>query len=1147
MRLKLFHVINLVTLCSVVQSKLTLKQVVILNRHSLRTPLSKNLNQVSPKVWPKWTDKPGYLTAKGSRLAGYMGTYFAAWLKKEGVLPTKCPTEDDLYVYSNTMERTLSSAQSFIEKGFPNCKIEVHHININIPDPLFTPIIHNTSAAFREDALDEMQDVLNTVHLNQAYDAISTILDYKNSRFCKVDKKCDLVRDKNRKNITPGHKPGLAGPLKICNEVIDAFLMQNYEGFPTKDVAWGQLADASAWQTVMTLNRAYHNVTYNTSLVAKDVSEPLVKYISNIFLKDDNKPKVTLLVGHDANLYTVFRTLGVKAYTLQKQNEITPVGSAVVFQKWRDDEAKKAYLKIDYVYQSTDQLRHSTILSLETPPMVKTLELKKCKIDKNGLCSWEDFQKFLTNLLYELRNELVHLIVNDYIYVDDALITLRKTPFDIEIIIPYHFPLESRPDTMEHLLQTMWSDAYRRKTCPKKVEPESHSEGGLFGDDSEAQLRQRVKESSVEVIQEESVHTIIPEEFIQSNIIQKHERFRKVMELKRLHAKEVKRDIKLGLLPDPFRERPLFEDENNKMYERKRNIRQKINEVYLKEMEREKTRLIVYKKDNQIDDITDHVRAWFREWFYGYGFFPTYPYEVEGGTIMVIRGAYPTIQEKVIEDEKYLAATKGKTKEMLNAEKKQAKADALLKAQAAKEQEKKEAEALFKLRCSPLSDPGYQIQTSGVTGQVIEALQKYRASWSIYDTLPPDQSADTIYGFMKPFLTEDLMSHMHAECRLYVDELMKLDLKLLIKAHQQMYKAVGWKYPKLRPRPKPRVPPVPKPLKIKDDLLQGLEEVFDLGIITKPKSKLKEIYGDYNYAAYDFNLRDPDAKFPSPGYADVRRRLKLSCVFGSGIEPGATRNKAVMILGPVRNGKSFLVDAVAGEMNAVKIDITPEVFSAVVDKPLKVLPQVFIAARVFQPSVIYMRNIERVFCKKVQPQDKYLNATQLKTLLPKLVKQIVPEDKVIFIATCSDPFVAQAKPLVSMFSEIILVPRTDYASLRSFFYYKFQGIRSMPRDYCVQALAQVLQGYGFGAVIELYDKVMTADRIVRLNITPLSPAEFLQPLFEMEIESISLEDYQEYVNFFIQNSPLSKERAEFETINVYRAVVYKKLAKDKKK
>ncbi|CAG4978272.1 unnamed protein product [Colias eurytheme] len=791
----------------------------------------------------------------------------------------------------------------------------------------------------------------------------------------------------------------------------------------------------------------------------------------------------------------------------------------------------------------------------------------------------------LMKRMYELRNELVNLIVNDYIYVDQALINTRRTPFDIQIVIPYHLPLESREDSMEQLLQRMWADAIERKKAPPNKTPVTPN---VFDGDFPVEDIAPNFISEQQICKDESVHTVYSEEYLQAVIIQTHERYRqfyvedfkskcrrrrlyfadsaqeapfylkraaamliqkvyrKYMHIKRQRILEYRRDVLLGLVPDPFQPHMSFEEENNKMYERKRNICMKIKETYMKDFNQEKTRLLVFKKDNQIDDITEQIQTWFKEWYYGYGFFPDYPYEIEGGTVMVIRGDYPTIDEKVEEDEKYNASVKGKTKEMLKAEKKQAKIDALLKEEADREQKKKEEEQLFKLRCNPQSDPGYKPMTSQYMGDVVEALQKYQAAWSIYDDFPPSQNPDAFFGYMQVIMTEDIMDQMHVDCRKYVDELMRLDLKLLIKAQQQMYKAVGWKFPKLRARKKPKPPAVPKPLKIDDNMLEGFEALFDHDLISKPTCKIRDIVGDLKYGVYEFNVKDPDAKFPTPGYGDIRRRLTLSCVFGCGT-PGAVRNKAVMLLGPARNGKSFLVDAVCGELNAVKIDITPEVFSAQFDRPSKVLTDVFLAARVFQPAVIYMRNIERVFCKKVAPEDKYLQAKTLKASLTKLLKQMSPDDKIIFIATCSNPMSAQAKPMVSIFNEVILVPRTDYNSLRLFFYERFQKIRSMPRDYCVQALAQVLQGYGFGLIMELYDTVINAERIVRLNVTPLTAMEFLGPLIEMGVEATSEAEYQEYVNFFITNSPLATKRQKYEIMNQVRAAFYEKMEKKKEK
>ncbi|XP_038219808.1 uncharacterized protein LOC119838071 [Zerene cesonia] len=1042
-----------------------LEKVVLLSRHNLRTPLSKSLKKLTPQTWPQWKESPGYLTEKGFILEGYMGTFFYNWLSKEGLLSTSCPDENQFYVYANNVQRTMASAQAFVTNAFPTCNVSVHHSKDSY-DPIFSPYIHNDTEIFKKLALNEMNAILQNLDLKSAYKSLEHILNYQSSDLCKLEKKCNMQSEENIINITVGAKPLLKGPLKLGNEAIDAFFMEYYSGFSLDRVAWGQLLHTNEWQRILPILQSYHNVIFNTSIVAKDISFPLLKYMAHILTKDD--PKITLLMGHDANINVVLNTMEFKPFVLDHEFVNTPIGGKMVFQKWFDTHNKEYLLKIQYVYQSAEQLRNATVLNDENPPRFTVLELKKCPVNEDGFCSWDLFVDFLKSIdiekaakgfwikdrrvppeilgttyaeycdlinrmydaylnsvhlqrapyiiaiinvlmkrMYELRNELVNLIVNDYIYVDQALINTRRTPFDIQIVIPYHLPLECREDSMEQLLQKMWTDAIERKKAPPNKAPVSPN---VFDGDFPIEDCAPTFISEQLVLKDESIHTIYSEEFLQALIIQRQERYRqffvedfrskcrrrrlyfadstqeapiylkraaamliqkvyrKYMDIKRQRILEHRRDVLLGLVPDPFQAHLNFEEENNLMYERKRNIRIKIREAYMKDFNQEQTRIVVFKRDNQIDDITDQIRTWFKEWYYGYGFFPDYPYEIEGGTVMVIRGDYPSIAEKVEEDEKYNASVKGKTKEMLKAEKKQAKLDALLKEEADREQKKKEEEQLFKLKCNPQSDPGYMPQTSQHMGEIVEALQRYQAAWSIYDDFPPSQCPDAFFGYMETIMTEDVMGKLHVDCRKYVDELMRLDLKLLIKAQQQMYKDVGWKFPKLRARKKPKAPAVPKPLKIDSALMEGFEALFDHDLISKPTCKIKDIVGDMKYGVYECNLKDPDAR-----------------------------------------------------------------------------------------------------------------------------------------------------------------------------------IRSMPRDYCVQALAQVLQGYGFGLITELFDKVMNAERVVRLNVTPLSAAEFLGPLIEMGVEATSEADYQEYVNFFITNSPLATKRQKYEVMNQVRAAFYEKMEKKKEK
>ncbi|XP_013146667.1 PREDICTED: glucose-1-phosphatase-like [Papilio polytes] len=319
------------------------------------------------------------------------------WLQKEGLLESSCPTEDLFYAYANAKQRTKASAMSFVEKAFPNCNIKVHFKGES--DPVFNPVIHNTTAHFRNIAFKEMEARLKDLTLNNSLLFIENILDYRDSKQCKVKKECDLCADENSIDLNVGYKPNVLGPLKVAKSVIDSFVMSYYEGFPMKDVAWDLINDDTQWQLVMAISRGYHDVIFNTTLVAKDIASPLIKYISDVFMNKKGNPKVTLVMGHDANILTVLNSMNFKAFNLHDQFEKSPVGGKLVFQKWYNPDSEKNFLKVNYVYQSTDQLRDGSDLTIESPPQFIQLELNDCKVDKSGFCPWDDFIMFLKTLL----------------------------------------------------------------------------------------------------------------------------------------------------------------------------------------------------------------------------------------------------------------------------------------------------------------------------------------------------------------------------------------------------------------------------------------------------------------------------------------------------------------------------------------------------------------------------------------------------------------------------------------------------------------------------------------------------------------------------------------------------------------------------
>jgi glucose-1-phosphatase len=343
------------------------------------------------------------LTTKGGVLEVYMGHYFNAWLKQTGVLPQEgCPTAGSVYVYANSLQRTVATAQFFTNGAFPGCDISVHHQDkMGEMDPTFNPIITDNSDAFNQQALGAMNKELASLKLDAAYKQLAKIIDYQDSSSCKTDKHCDLTKEASKMSAVPGKEPGVAGPLRVGNSLVDAFMLQYYEGFPMKDVAWGKITTPQQWKQLAQLKDGYQDSLFTSPVVAQNVAKPLLTYINGALIgeRKPDSPKVTVLVGHDSNIASLLSAMEFQPYQLPHQYEKTPIGGKLVFQRWHDKKNDRDLLKIEYVYQSTDQLRNASPLTLKTPPQRVTLALKGCPVDKQGYCAWSDFEKTMKGIL----------------------------------------------------------------------------------------------------------------------------------------------------------------------------------------------------------------------------------------------------------------------------------------------------------------------------------------------------------------------------------------------------------------------------------------------------------------------------------------------------------------------------------------------------------------------------------------------------------------------------------------------------------------------------------------------------------------------------------------------------------------------------
>lgn len=378
-----------------------LQQVLLMSRHNLRAPLANNgsvLEQSTAQSWPEWDVPGGQLTTKGGVLEVYMGHYLREWFAEQGLVTSgECPTPQSIYAYANSLQRTVATAQFFITGAFPGCDVPVHHQEkMGTMDPTFNPVITNGSPEFQQAAVKAMETQREQYKLGDSYQLLEQIVAFKDSPSCKEKQQCDLTAEKDKFTANATEEPGVSGPLKVGNSLVDAFTLQYYEGFPLDQVAWGQIKTDQQWKVLSQLKNSYQDTLFTSPQVVQNVAAPLIKYIQKALAGSNNKgPKITLLVGHDSNIASLLTALDFKPYQLPEQYERTPIGGKIMFQRWHDTNNNRELMKVEYVYQSAEQLRKADVLSLQQPPQRVTLQLNGCPTDANGFCPWDKFTQVL--------------------------------------------------------------------------------------------------------------------------------------------------------------------------------------------------------------------------------------------------------------------------------------------------------------------------------------------------------------------------------------------------------------------------------------------------------------------------------------------------------------------------------------------------------------------------------------------------------------------------------------------------------------------------------------------------------------------------------------------------------------------------------
>ena len=373
----------------------SLKQVVVLSRHNIRSPLSGRgsaIQRITPHEWHHWSSAPSELSLRGGALETMMGQYFRKWLVSEGLMQeNEIPTEGTMRFYANSLQRTIATAQYFSSGMLPvaNARIE-HHREVGRMDSVFAPQITDDNEAFKALAQQQIAAMGGEKGLAgigermvDNYRVLERVLDMEQSPACREGDTCHFLTDDAHVYLIKNREPGMGGSLRLACQAADALVLQYYEEPDAVKAAFGDTLTWEDWESISAIKDWYGDVLFTAPVVACQVARPLLRTMLEELQNDERR--FAFLCGHDSNIGSVLAALGAEDYSLPNTIEKkTPIGCKLVIGKWEDNEGR-LFVSLNLVYQSTVQLRNLTLLDLENPPMVFPIRLKGLSANAEGL------------------------------------------------------------------------------------------------------------------------------------------------------------------------------------------------------------------------------------------------------------------------------------------------------------------------------------------------------------------------------------------------------------------------------------------------------------------------------------------------------------------------------------------------------------------------------------------------------------------------------------------------------------------------------------------------------------------------------------------------------------------------------------------
>ncbi|KAM6151890.1 dynein regulatory complex protein 11 [Erethizon dorsatum] len=721
--------------------------------------------------------------------------------------------------------------------------------------------------------------------------------------------------------------------------------------------------------------------------------------------------------------------------------------------------------------------------------------------------------------ILELKNDMVELELTEFHYFDDILQDLKLTPQQLDIPIPKYFlrekleVIKEREKILAQILADSGLDVPEVKISVKPVPLEEAVK--LI------QVAERARQGRLRALFMKQIYL---QEYRgkQSRLLGKQIadagaaalRIQKVWrgfhQCKKTERERDEEMVFLGMNPPPRL------DEVSPIITRAEKVDHLRNEVQMKHEEHYREALVTIKNDLKLiegpdikENLQDQIRHWFIECRNLTGTFPNYPDVEDGGSAIIFSNKTP---EQVIDDILASQDDDEKSKKKKKKEKKKTRKEKEKKG--TKEKPKEENEE-------------WKMSPSVFLQSLQEGNSTYKDMW-----VNKDESWNFLQDYDPELIKQEKRKELESEIRVQVDALMRQELKnlkLAVNKERELPGKEGRKKGKKKGKKgkKGKRGKKDKDLTADRTIESLYKELVEEGLLIQAlKVNLSDYIGEYSYLGTTLHRL---AIEPMPSLLDVRQLVTLYGILPLGsamVHEKAPLVKSLLLAGPSGVGKKMLVHAICTETGANLFNLSAANIAG--KYPGKsglqmMLHVVFKVARQLQPSVLWIEDTEKTFYKKVPNAEKLNEPKRLKKQLPKILKLLKPDDRILIVGTTQRPFDAELQSFCKVYEKIILVPRPDYASRYVLWKQIIQrkgGVLTKALN--ISCLAKVTDGFTQGHIVEVVKNVLTERRIQQQVPRPLTAGEFITAITSM---SPVYKEEEDCFKDWYAKTPLGKRRA----------------------